>query len=147
MGLIACYLIEAIIRDHPYFTYRLALGRLGLPGGQLHEAACAYEEWYEECFDKESSSIACAPDRVPKVEWPYVRNFDREICHDIAFWKYGKLRRAGYIGRRYRERLGEMPPFHDPWHAPVRILPLARSHELSEYNEHGDRLTQRIAAQ
>ena len=77
IGELACYMIEAILRVNPWFT---TTGRLDyLPSdnvsdsenGQtvLHQAATAYEQWYDKCFDENTMSVTCSEDGLPLVGW------------------------------------------------------------------------------
>jgi hypothetical protein len=76
VGEVACFLIEAILRDGPCFTRtgRLlsATADISTLEGQQHalaEAAAAYENWFTQCFDRATNAIVC--DDLPRVHWDY----------------------------------------------------------------------------
>ncbi len=84
VGEIACYLIEAIIRQTPFFASSANFGYIEFVGpthdnevreGELRRAATAYEEWYNECFDEERKVIICGEDKYPKVDWHYIDGY------------------------------------------------------------------------
>ena len=74
----ACYLIEAVLRNEPYFTRS---GRLaGLLAGDysdaprpdaLDAAIAAYEEWFARCYDPTTRQWLCPEDDLPVVDWDY----------------------------------------------------------------------------
>jgi hypothetical protein len=77
--MVACFLIESILRKTPYFTYYpllrqepacdspIADDRLAA----LQLAADEYTRWYSECFDQGSATIICGDERLPVVNWEY----------------------------------------------------------------------------
>lgn len=79
VGEVACYMIEAVLRQCPYFTWTGRL--LYLPPAKLSaeekaryvlgRAASAYEQWYHRCFDEKTESVICHPDDLPHVAWEY----------------------------------------------------------------------------
>jgi hypothetical protein len=79
MGEVACYMIEAILRQNPYFTttghlrYRHpADSEPDLPQSDaLDQTATAYEAWYRRCFDADKGTIRCPPKDLPVVNWEY----------------------------------------------------------------------------
>jgi hypothetical protein len=77
VGELACYMIEAILRKTPYFTYTAMLYYVPSAestkreGDALAQAATPYEEWYERCFDEISMTIVCPDDDLPMVNWAY----------------------------------------------------------------------------
>jgi hypothetical protein len=78
-GEVACYLIEAVLRNNPYFTTTARFLVDGKPcpdglewrGRALSEAAEQYEDWYRRCFDRLLLRSSCAADDLPTVRWDY----------------------------------------------------------------------------
>lgn len=79
VGKLACYMIEAILRENAYFT---PSGSLSYPSSaslsegekeeySLNRAAAAYLAWYEDCFDAETRTVTCPPEELPVVKWDY----------------------------------------------------------------------------
>ena len=79
VGKLACYMIEAILRENAYFTRS---GSLSYPSSaslseadkeeySLNRAAAAYLTWYEDCFDAETGTVTCPPEKFPAVKWDY----------------------------------------------------------------------------
>ena len=85
VGEVACYMIEAVLRQCPYFTWTGHL--LYLPPAKLSaekkatyalkRAASAYEDWYHRCFDEKTESVICHRDDLPDVAWEYDYSEDK----------------------------------------------------------------------
>ena len=79
VGLWACYLFEAVLRETPYFTKTARLQCLGARAIDevedrtvcLNEAADAYEQWFRKCFNTDTQSVTCPPEVLPEVDWGY----------------------------------------------------------------------------
>jgi len=77
IGHLACYLIEAILREDPFFTHVGHLyyvqedGTLERDARALEQAANAYERWYERCYDSDTQTITCSEEDLPTVGWRY----------------------------------------------------------------------------
>ena len=76
VGEVACYMLEVALRRNAWFSYTGIL----LPGSSdaedgdaLSQAATVYEEWYKRCYDESSSSVVCAEDDLPDVNWDHRR--------------------------------------------------------------------------
>lgn len=77
VGEIACYLIEAILRENPYFSWTANLQRkakVGDPDASdrllaLKEAGAAYKEWYKTACKREAGGVICDMRNLPKVAW------------------------------------------------------------------------------
>lgn len=79
VGEVACYLIEAILRENPYFSSTARL--LYMPPVNatpdekeryaLERAALTYENWYARCFDAQLGRSTCSQDDLPAVQWDY----------------------------------------------------------------------------
>ncbi len=72
VGEIACYLIEAILREDPNFTMGFR-PRYEPPCASrrdaLLRAAAEYESWVERCIDAETGAITCPDEDRPDVDW------------------------------------------------------------------------------
>lgn len=79
VGVIACYLIEAVLRKEPCFTSSpilccSAAGHVSYEEASrycLGQAAREYRDWYRKCFDEKSSIITCDETSTPSVHWGY----------------------------------------------------------------------------
>jgi hypothetical protein len=115
VGELACYLIEAILRQNPYFTmtaqFRYVtpddLSGLARERYSLDQAAAAYESWYEECFDPEKRSTVCQPSELPVVEWDYdLEAWPRFLSSGSGIWEriweragLVEIQNIGYAGQ------------------------------------------------
>jgi hypothetical protein len=112
VGEVACYMIEAILRKDPYFTHTAMLYYVPFAestereGDALAQAATAYEEWYERCFDEISMSIVCPDDDLPIVNWDY----RPDVCVQGSARAKWKLERAALrIDDRWTESRFSVP--------------------------------------
>lgn len=79
VGEVACYMIEAILRENLYFTRSGRLTYATPPDLSdmerrclsLSQAASAYEAWFARCYDDTRKAVVCDPDDLPYVEWDY----------------------------------------------------------------------------
>jgi len=93
VGKIACFLIEAVLREDPYFTWSwrflydspAAVSEIEAEKHALYQAASAYEQWFDKCFDEQACRVTCWPEELPVVKWDYHPEWwgDWGSCRDL----------------------------------------------------------------